>query len=167
VLASISLEEANGTGHELSICLALKNGACIVGRMRRDLAEAEWSIARLGDVANSISAQFWQSAARFLEGKLLIERGDFATGSALLRSELDTSERIGWNDCYPEFLGTLAEALAGLRRFPEALATVEQAIENADQGGERYYVAELFRLKGEFLLAESDEKRSAAVDECF
>jgi hypothetical protein len=53
----------NGTGHELSICLALKNGACIVARMRRDLAEAEWSIARLGDVANSISAQFWQSAA--------------------------------------------------------------------------------------------------------
>ncbi|MBV8651003.1 MAG: LuxR family transcriptional regulator, partial [Alphaproteobacteria bacterium] len=165
--ARISLEEAIAADHELSICLALKYGVCFVALMTRDLAEAERSITRLGDTANGINAQFFRSAARYLEGKLLIERGSFAAGTALLRSELEASARTRWTDSYPEFLGVLAEGLAGLGRFPEALASVDQALAKADQDGERYYVAELLRLKGEFLLAESGGEDRAAIDECF
>jgi hypothetical protein len=51
-----------------------------------------------------------------------------------------------------EYLGILAEGLAGLGRYAEAVTTVDRALAAADSGGERWYVAELLRVKGEFLL---------------
>ncbi len=109
----------------------------------------------------------FESAGRCLEAKLHIERGAFAAGSAVLRTELDACERTGRTAWYPEFMGFLAEGLAGLGRFPEALASVDRALAKAEQGGECYYVAELLRLKGEFLLAESRGERAADIDDCF
>lgn len=165
--ARISLEEANATHNELSICLSLKYGYCPVALMTGNFKEAERSIARLSEITNSLNAQFWKSAARYLEGKLLIERGEFAAGTALLRAEHNASERTGWKDCYPEYLGVFAQGLAGLGRFPEALTAINQALDEAEHGGERYYLAELLRLKGEICLAKSGDESVADVDDCF
>ncbi|WP_375786995.1 winged helix-turn-helix domain-containing protein [Bradyrhizobium sp. Pha-3] len=165
--AQKSLEEAIATEYELAICQAFRIAVCPVALMTGDLAAAEQSLVRLVNIANNFNAPFWNSAARCLEGKLLIARGDFAAGSAILRSELDACEKSGWTNWYPEFLGVLAEGLAGLRQFPEAIATIDRALDKADRGGERYYLAELLRLKGEFLLAESDGNRGSAIDDCF
>lgn len=165
--ANKSLEEAVATDYELAICQALRIAVCPVALMAGDLVAAEQGIAKLAGIANSFNAPFWKSAARCLEGKLLIEQGNFAAGVTLLRSELDVSERTGWTNWYPEYLGVLAEGFAGLRRFPEALATVNQALDKADRGGERYHLAELLRLKGEIFLAESDQGRGVAIEECF
>jgi predicted ATPase len=85
----------------------------------------------------------------------------------LLRLELDEYERTGWTAWHPEFLGILAEGLAGLEDFRVALALVERALAKADQGGERYYVPELLRLRGEFLLAQAVGTRIAEIDDCF
>jgi hypothetical protein len=98
---------------------------------------------------------------------LLIMRGEFRAGSDLLRTTLDTYERIGWAVWYPEFLGVLAEGLAGLGRLTEALATVDQALARADRGGERYYVAELLRIKGEVLLQLAGDQSIPAAEGCF
>jgi predicted ATPase len=114
-----------------------------------------------------LNAPPWVSYGRCFEGKLLIAQGAFEAGATLLRSELDVCERTGWTTWYPEFLGVYAEGLAGLGRFPQALASIDQALAKADQGGERYYVAELLRLKGEFLLTQPDGEQTAAIDDCF
>jgi predicted ATPase len=140
---------------------------CPVALMIGDFAAAAQGIARLTDIANGFNARLWKSAARCLEGKLLIKQGAFGAGSDLLRTELDACEKTGWTNRYPEFLGALAEGLAGLGRFYEALASIDQALAKADQGGERHYVAELLRLKGEFLLAKPDVERTAAIDDSF
>jgi predicted ATPase len=165
--ARTSFAEAIATGYENNICQALRVAVCPVALTIGDLAAAEQSIARLADVANSFDAPFTKGAAQCLEGTLLIKRGAFEAGSALLRSELDACERTGWTNWYTEFLGTYAEGLAGLGQFSEALAAVDEALAKADQRGERYYVAELLRLKGELLIAESDGRRTTAIDECF
>jgi predicted ATPase/DNA-binding winged helix-turn-helix (wHTH) protein len=165
--ARLSLEEATATGHELIICQTLRLAVCPVALVIGDFAGAERSIARLVDIANDFNTPLWKSSARCLEARLLIERGAFEAGSALLRSELDACKRTGWTNWYPEFLGVLAEGLAGLGRFPEALASIDDALAKADQGGERYYVAELLRLKGEFLLVESYDEHTTAIEDCF
>ena len=162
--AQKSLQEAIATEYELAICQAPRIAVCPVALMTGDLAAAEQGLIKLVGLANSFNAPFWDSVARCLKGKLLIQRGEFAGGSALLRSELDACERTGWTHWYPEFLGVLAEGLAGLQQFPEALATVEQAIEKAERGGERYYFAELLRVKGEILSAQSNGEQAAAID---
>ena len=68
---------------------------------------------------------------------------------------------------HPEFYGVLAEGLARCGRLTEALAAVDQALASADRGGERYYLAELLRIKGELLLQEAGDLSISAVEDCF
>jgi predicted ATPase/DNA-binding winged helix-turn-helix (wHTH) protein len=165
--ARTSLEEAVATGSGLIVCQSLRLAVCHTALMIGDLVAAKRQIARLVDTATALNASPWVSYGRCFEGKLLIAQGAFEVGATLLRSELDVCERTGWTSWYPEFLGVYAEGLAGLRRFPEALASLDQALARADQGGEHYYVAELLRLKGEFLLAQLESEYTAAIDDCF
>jgi predicted ATPase len=102
-----------------------------------------------------------------LEGKLLIRRGEFALGSTLLSKALETCERTGWTVWYPEFLGALAEGLAGLGQLAEALTTIERALASADRGGERWCVPDLLRTKGELLLQKWGDQSISTAEDCF
>jgi predicted ATPase len=53
----------------------------------------------------------------------------------------------------------MAEAMAEARQFEQAISVLEEAVEVADRSGERYYEAELYRLKGEFLLRQAGVRR--------
>jgi predicted ATPase len=88
-------------------------------------------------------------------------------GAVLLRTALDTCERTQHTICYPEFLGALAEGLAGLGQFTEALATIDQALASANRGGECWFVAELLRIKGEVLLRRAGDQSLLAAERSF
>jgi predicted ATPase len=117
-----------------------------------DLDAARESVAMLVDLAARRGLPFWQTVGRALEGTLAVRRGEFALGSSLLRSALDDHVRPGWIMRFPEFIGALAEGLAGQEQFPDALSTLEPALASAERGETRWYVAELLRIKGELLL---------------
>jgi predicted ATPase len=134
--------------------------------MTGDLAAAERSVAMLIDVATSRNATFWRTVGRLLEGKLLIMRGEFRAGVDLLRSEIDMGRRTGWAVWYPEFLGALAEGYGRLGGRTEGLATIDEALARADRGGERYYVAELLRIKGELLVYEAGREAMVQAEAC-
>jgi predicted ATPase/DNA-binding winged helix-turn-helix (wHTH) protein len=165
--AQASLEGARATDHKPTLCWVIHYGAYPFALMMGDLVAAGEAVAMLMDLATSLSAPFWKTLAACLEGKLLIRRGEFETGSVLLRTALDTCERTGWTICYPEFLGALAEGLAGLGQFAEALATIDRALATADRGGERWFVAELLRTKGELLLGQAGDQSVSAAERCF
>ena len=165
--ARASLEEAQATDSGLTLCWVLHYAVCPVALMTGDLVAADRAVAMLIDLATSLDATFWKIVGRCLQGKLLIERREFGRGSVLLRGALDTCDQTEWRICYPEFMGVLAEGLAGLGRLTEALATIDEALARADRGGECYYVAELLRIKGELLLQETRDQSVAAAEECF
>ena len=165
--ARMSLEEAQAADYKLSICEALRLALCPVALMTGDFVTGQRAVAMLIDLANSSNAGFWKILARCLEGKLLIIHGEFGAGVALLRAEFDACESSGWAICHPEFMGVLAEGLAGLGRFTEALAMVDKALAKADLGGEYYYVPELLRIKGEILLQEGGGQSIPAAVDCF
>jgi predicted ATPase len=82
-----------------------------------------------------------------------------------MAATLDARTNSGWLACYTEYLGILAQGMAGLGQIGKALATVDQALARADRGAERWYVAELLRIKGEFLVQEATvQSVSAGVD---
>jgi hypothetical protein len=58
--------------------------------------------------------------------KLLIEHGEFAQGVALVRQAVDTGEQPGWRMCHAEFLGYLAEGLAGLGQLDKAAGEISE-----------------------------------------
>jgi predicted ATPase/DNA-binding winged helix-turn-helix (wHTH) protein len=160
-----SLEEAQAAGHKPTICWVLHYGAYPFALMTGDFDAAAQAVTMLKDLATSLNAPFWNILAHCWEGKLLIRRGEFGAGSARLRIALDTCERTGWTICYPEFLGALAEGLAGLGQFTEALATIDRALERVEHGGERWFMAELLRTKGELLLHDLADQ--APAERCF
>jgi predicted ATPase len=63
-------------------------------------------------------------------------------------------------------LALLAEIYLRQQRIDDALATIEDARKLAVTGGALFWQAELFRLKGELLLGQSDPSVQAA-DDCF
>jgi predicted ATPase/DNA-binding winged helix-turn-helix (wHTH) protein len=152
--AQASLDELRGTAHKISFCRVLYYGMCRIALMMRDIAAAESAIAHLVEAATSLNAPFWRLVGRLLEGKLMIERGAFGEGVEVLRTALETCRRTGWRPSYPEFMGALAEGLAGLERPGEALGAVNDAIGSAGQGteGQVWYVPELLRIKSGILL---------------
>src|SRR5262249_3859732 len=63
-------------------------------------------------------------------------------------------------------LGLLAEALSRARRADEGLGVVAEALAEVTRTGERFYEAELYRLKGELLLMR-DLPDGSAAETCF
>jgi len=165
--ARACVEEAQATGYELSLCWVIYYAVYPIALMTNDLVAAERAMATLIRLATGHNVAFWKIVARCLEAKLLIKRGEFGNGSALMRTALETCDKSGWTICYPEFLGVLAEGLAGLGELTEALATVDQALAKADRGGERWYVAEILRVKGELLLQQAGNRSISAAEVCF
>jgi predicted ATPase len=165
--ARISLEVAQARDYRFSICEALRLAVCPLALMTGDVDGAERAVTMLTDLAKANDAPFWKMVARCLQGRLLICRGEYATGSSILRSALDTCEISGWIMQHPEFLGALGEGLAGLGQLAEAIAVIDKAIAAAGRGGEIWCLAELIRLKGEFLLLEAQGKSASSAEDCF
>jgi predicted ATPase len=165
--ARLSLEEAQRANFPLSIGEALRVAVCDIALMTGDLETADQSITMLLEIATSRNAPFWGILGRCLRGKLLVMRGEFAQGSVLLRTELEFCERAGWPIWYPEFMGALAEGLAGLGQIAEARAAINKGLASADHGGERFYYPELLRLKGELLLRQAIGQSGSDAEQSF
>jgi predicted ATPase/class 3 adenylate cyclase len=91
----------------------------------------------------------------FLRGWLLAEEGDAKAGITQMSENLvyQQTRRISLRFAHSAAL--LAEVLRKSDRTSEALNVVTKAIDTSQRGGGRYYEAELFRIKGELLLAQS------------
>jgi DNA-binding SARP family transcriptional activator len=82
-------------------------------------------------------------------------QGDPAGGASLLHQALARWAETGSQATRPLLLGLLAEAEQLAGRPGEALRLLDDALAEIDRSGERYFEAELHRLKGESLLATS------------
>jgi tetratricopeptide (TPR) repeat protein len=167
--ARLSLEALQGTDHPLLLCRALYFGICRIATMTGDFATADREIARLIEVAKRLNAHLWETAGRFLRGKLLVERGALAQGLLELRDAFETSDRTGWHMSYVEFKGALALGLVGTGRLDEALGALDEAMaEEGEEGhGHGWYSPELLRIKGQVLLQQAADQSVPAAEECF
>ena len=66
----------------------------------------------------------------------------------------------------PYYLALLAEACAKGGQAEEGLSILAEALATVHNTGERFYEAELYRLKGELLLAQSAHQ-TAEAEACF
>jgi YVTN family beta-propeller protein len=148
----VAVALAHRLAHPFTLAFALNWAACVHRFLRdkaatRTTAEAVIRIAAEHGFAQRVATGTmllgWASAADARDRIDQIREG-------LLAFEA-TGARIGRQD----YLALLAEACAEAGRPDEARAVVGQALEIVQACGERMYEAELYRLDGEFLLAES------------
>jgi serine phosphatase RsbU (regulator of sigma subunit) len=108
---------------------------------------------------------FWHASGTLYTAGGLLLQGKLEPGLNLLRQGLAAYRSTGAELAVPYYLGMLADGCLQTGRLPEARAALTEALLLAEKNDERFQEAELYRLKGELLLAESDDQSGA--EECF
>jgi predicted ATPase len=105
--------------------------------------------------------------ARIARGWARIGQGNGEDAAREVRQGLAAWESTGAQLMRPHFLALLAEACAPAGREDSGLRLLDEALAVSESTGERYYQAELYRLKGERLLTRAREPGSEAAATCF
>jgi len=85
---------------------------------------------------------------------------DSPRGMERIQSGLAAYRQTGAQLWAPYFLGLLGDQLVKAGRVQEGLDVIEQALAHAEYSGERYSFAELYRLKGEFIIKAGEQAQS-------
>jgi predicted ATPase len=96
-------------------------------------------------------------------GWVLVEQGDIGEGIAKIHQGLETLRLHKVELGRHTDLAMLAQAYGRAHQAKEGLRVLDEALELACNNAERFYEAELYRLKGEFLLQSSAEGLESAV----
>jgi predicted ATPase len=160
-----SLTLAQQMSHPYSLTTALSTAAmfhqlCRAVHCTREHAEATIHLA----TEQGFPVQRVRGA--ILHGWVLAQQGQRKEGIEQINQGLMDYRVSGTEALRPYFLALLAEAY-GIMRQPEAgLTVLTEALTHTDTTGERWYEAELYRLKGKLLLQQSSDNQAEA-ESCF
>ncbi|MBI3301447.1 MAG: hypothetical protein HYZ72_05130 [Deltaproteobacteria bacterium] len=96
----------------------------------------------------------WLGDGTILQGWTLAEGGQREEGIAQIRQGLAAKRTIGGELRRPQLLALLAGVYRKVGQAEEGLSVLSEALAAVDKTGERYYEAELYRLKGELTLKQ-------------
>jgi class 3 adenylate cyclase/DNA-binding response OmpR family regulator/predicted ATPase len=133
--------------------------------LRRDY---EASLAVLNELIALATEQrfpFWLAIANAMLGQLLASRNEPEAGLALCRRGVTAYAATGALVNQTYFNALLAQSCVDAGRVDEAFALIAVAQKWADKTGERWFEAELHRLRGEWLLKHCND--TAASEACF
>jgi predicted ATPase len=115
--------------------------------------------------------RLWHVWARCFKGILMVKRGDVAAGVAVLRRELESAGEARFLPRFLLPLGELAACLGEAGEVAHGIATVDETLTRCEARDERWYLAELKRIKGVLLLQEGEHRAEhpsvAAAEQCF
>jgi predicted ATPase len=121
----------------------------------------EWSVVdkeahQLIGAAEERAYAMGTATGRILQGAARAALGDGEFGIREMRDGLGAYWATGALLCRPYYLSLLAEALRSQGLVEEGLAVLTEAISLVEATGERYFEAEIHRLRGALLLAHGD-----------
>lgn len=154
-------------GHPTSHALSLYFATMLrqYGRDARAVQEgAEATLA----IATEHGLSLWLANGLIMRGWALAVHGARDSGIAMIRQGLADWAATGAETHRTYFLGLLAEALGQAGRIDEGLHVLAEALAMMDRTGTKFHGAELYRLRGEFLLrGEASEKAGRRAEACF
>jgi len=112
-------------------------------------------------LSNDQGFPYWLTQGTILRGWALAQQGRGEEGIVQMRQSLEAFQAIGTKSLWPCHLALTAEAYGMVGRADEGLMMVGEALAVVHATGARYYEAELYRLKGELLLAQEGKKPTA------
>lgn len=108
------------------------------------------------DLADEHGFPVWRAFGLMELGWAVAELGRSEEGIGMMQRGLAEYEATGAKLRSPYCLGMLADQLCKAGRIEEGLQTITKALKISEEIGERYALAELYRIKGELLLSGSD-----------
>ena len=165
------LEAARQVNHPFSLATALAFDS-LFHLLRRDAAALEERGREVAALAEEKGFLFFVGIGMFKLGWVATRQGRVEEGLAKLHQALEIYQATGVRFTLTELFGSLAEAYGMAGDNEKGLEFMSQVLAEVERGGERYYEAELYRLKGELLLkkAEKDDDQAAMEKEaeaCF
>jgi adenylate cyclase len=148
------LSEPHGLAHALLF-------SAILHQLRRE----EQAARQQSDAAIAVSIEhglvLYEAMATTTRGWALVEEGRAEEAIEQMRQGLAALQITGAQLLRPHFLALLAGALEKVGDASEAIRVLDEALTTAEAAGEGFYLAELYRLKGEQLLAHASPGRLA------
>ena len=162
-----NIEEGRASGHALTFCSVLGQGACPISFLAGDLDAAERYCALLIEHTERHPIRLWNLWARAFRGMVVARRDGVATGLPLLSKALELAGEARFLPRFLLPLGELASYLGEAGEVAQGLAAVDETIARCQAREERWYEAELLRIKGELLLRESSAHSITDAERCF
>lgn len=161
----LAVSTSESLGHAFSLGLALAN-ASRLHELARNHDEAGSAAARALALGEEKGFSGIIAPARILSAWTMADAGHSEQAVIAIRRELDNLSAQGVvSDCN-DLLTLLAEACAQAGQPKEGLKALAEAQAFADAADERFWQAEIYRLRGELLL-QHDGTAVAAAETCF
>ena len=166
--ASARLQKAMSWSRKLNnyttLCFALYVSAHF-NLLRRSEQAAFEALVELDSIATERRYSYFRGVADILRGLFPSKTGDAVERITVARRSIRDQAARGVHHNLAYFLGLLAQAHENAGQTGEALEVLTNALEMADRTGERWFEAELHRLRGEWLFAHGSGPDEAAA--CF
>ncbi len=124
---------------------------------RREPAQAKALADQCIELCRQQRFPFWMATAGVVSGWATALEGDADAGIEQIRDGLARWQQTGARLGVPMYLGMLAEALAAAGRADDGLAPLDVAVTMIESKGERFWSAELHRLRGQLLMSSGAE----------
>jgi predicted ATPase len=160
-----ALSLAHELAHPFSIVFALMISA-VVHQFHRQARLVQTRAEELIALSTEQGFAFWLAVGKILRGWALTVQGAGAEGIAQMREGFTAYWATGAEVDRPYLISLLAEAYREVGQAEEGLAVLIEALAFVDKTGDRYWEAELYRHKGDLLLA-LDEENQAEAEACF
>jgi len=147
---------ARKLGHPFSLADVICFAGCMINSMSRNGSELMKDTEELMELSRERNLEGWYATSIRYRGEALVMQGSTQEGIAIIREGLEAldSESVLLN--YSSTFGYLAEALAKTDHLEEGIATLDEAFALIERTDERYWEAELLRIKGELLSMKGD-----------
>lgn len=151
---------AEELSHRFTQAIALAYAA-MLHQFRRDRESADERAQEAVAVSAEHGFPYYRAWGTIIRGWALAERGEVEEGIARMRQGMAGMRATGAELRRSYYLALLAEARGRAGHTDEGLALLEEALTVSEGSGERWKDAELYRLKGELLMAQGGSEREA------
>ena len=157
-------QEALGLATELAHPHVLSSIHGLNAQLHRFRREGKQSLEQ-ADASVALSAEqggdIWIAIGTMFRGWALTQKGQGEEGIAQMQQGLAAYQETGAAAELPHYLSLLAEAYGKIGRPEEGLTVLEEVFVGVEESGERFFEAELYRLKGELLLGQKSKGQRA------
>jgi class 3 adenylate cyclase/predicted ATPase len=145
--------------YDLAIVMHQQN---VLDVLRHDRESVEERTAALMALTAEHGFAHWHATATILHGWALATRDGLDAGIGKMRQGLAAKKATGARLKIPFYLGLMAGLYGRAGRSEEALDLVGNALARIEATGERWFEAELHRIRGELLLSSGTAKADVA-----
>jgi len=159
----ISLAKDLNDMHALAVVLCW---AAILGHFERNPATVERFASDLIELSTRHQFAYWLAGGEVLRGWARSASGDTTEGLSRIEDGIVDWRATGSKICVPYWLALKAEALHLAGRTSEALEAIREAEALVESSEERWWSAELYRLRGVFLTAMGADETQIEASFC-